>query len=82
MQITWEGDLEDDCSARFQGMLAHCEFLYGPEDFDDEVDVQPTWFVGIYRDCETIFHGTSEGVCPESGEAARRLAEIVMKGQV
>lgn len=74
--IVWTGDLADDCTARWRGLMGRAEKLSDQH-----------WYVGVYRTDmpggepgdDTIYHHLDAKVSPHSGTAARRLAEMVMR---
>lgn len=68
--VTWAGDLDDDCTARWGNLLAHAEAM-------DE----NAWFAAVYLDGaeEDLFHSASDDILPLSGPAARKLCELVMR---
>lgn len=68
--ILWTGDLEDDCVCRWQGMVGHAECL------GDDL-----WFAGVTVEGDDgyLFHACEHDTQPVTGDAARRLCELVMR---
>jgi hypothetical protein len=82
-KLTWEGDIEDDCTLKVGQYLAHCECLsVGLVVRDPETKERfkiESWFVGVYRGKETLFHSGEVGGLITSGELARGIAEAIIK---
>jgi len=68
--IVWEGDLDDDCRARWRGLRAHAEAM-------DE----NAWYCSVrVEDADDdLFHSSTDDVVPITGAAARKLCEMVMR---
>jgi hypothetical protein len=62
----WEGDLDDDCSARWSGFLLRAECME-----------ESVWWWAVYRESgEEIDSSNNHEVVVSSGEAARKAAEV------
>lgn len=90
--VLWEGDLSDDCHATWNGFGAHVECMYAYDPDDHEEDETPndpeSWYCSVWKinpeakvgaDHEQLFHSSGDDIHPLSGEAARRLCELVMR---
>lgn len=69
-EIEWTGDLDDDCVARWNGYMAHCEAL-------DE----RSWYASVSApDGIMLLHTAENDVVCVSGRGARWLCEQIMRG--
>jgi hypothetical protein len=64
--LAWTGDLDDDCVARVDEVLAHTEWMSGPRKGG-------TWYcsVSTTKTADDYLFHTSVGITPTSGDAAR-----------
>jgi hypothetical protein len=71
--LAWTGDLDDDCVARPDGLLAHAEWMSGPRNGG-------SWYcsVSTTKTADDYLFHTSVGITPTSGAAARWLCETVV----
>ena len=77
--IEWTGDLNDDCVARWRGLLAHAEAMNKGVD-KNGMSVE-WWYFAVCREGEEddIVHSTSDEMSAATGEAARRICEVFMR---
>ncbi len=72
--IVWQGDLDDDCHARWRGLGAHAERM-------DE----HSWYCSVWCDGagkKMLFHSSDDDIHPLTGKAARWLCELVLRAAV
>ena len=69
-EIEWTGDLNDDCVAKWRGMLAHAEALNDHQ-----------WFcsVSVDEEAECLFHSVTDDVHHMTGKSARSFCENFMR---
>ena len=68
-QPQWEGDLKDDCLARWSGLLLRAECME-----------EGVWWWAVYRESgEEIDSSNNHEIVILSGEAARKAAEIAAR---
>lgn len=80
--IVWASDLSDDCTATWRGMNAHAECLDVSR--PDDPESSDSWYCSVWaahppRSAEELFHSGSDGIHPNSGAAARRLCEMILR---
>ena len=71
---TWEGDVNDDCTTHFRGLIGRAEWLSGPRRGG-------IWYSAVFRcnEIDAVFHTADRnGIQPRSGDAARWISEVVM----
>jgi len=70
--LTWTGDLNDDCTAELLDSLAHVEHMAGPRRGG-------SWWCALSkRDGTELFNSSELAATIKSGIAARWLAELVL----
>jgi hypothetical protein len=74
-QLSWVGELDDDCGAVAGDLVCHAEHLSGP--FRGGM-----WYCSVSRSGVFHFHTGDSGVRPRSGVAARWLCEIVVRAEI
>jgi hypothetical protein len=77
--IVWEGDLDDDCTARWEGLMLRAEAMSEDKDGHGE-----NWWWAVY-DNEGKKGSSEIAVCPlftDTGRQARRAAERAAKAVV
>jgi hypothetical protein len=70
MEIEWRGDLDDDCTAEWSGLLLRAEWMVGSRWW---------WAVSDLASGEEVDSSNNEGWCDmefASGPSARRAAEM------
>lgn len=72
MTFEWTGDLNDCCACSVGGMWATCEKMSENPDW---------WFACVSRGGEYLLHTSSDDILPKTGQAARRLCELVMRAE-
>lgn len=85
-EIKWNGDLNDDCTAKLGNLMAHCECLGDIICVDNsdgsELDAwrAESWFVGVMnkKTKQYLFHSGEHGGMITGGEVARAIAEAIM----
>lgn len=68
--LGWLGDLSDDCRGAWGEYTAHAE------------DMGDHWWCAVTRGAETVFHSGTAGIIPLTGDAARRLCELVVRAEL
>lgn len=86
IEIKWEGDLDDDCSAKCGPLSAHCELMgeFDTRETSDEVPMScDYWFCAVYEaNGEALFHSGTHGGFIVSGELARGICEAVIRARL
>ena len=79
--IVWTGTLDDDCCARWGGMIAHCEVMYDAKVRVkwDTASTESFWFAAVYRGKRTIFSTADVGGLFVGGHLARATCETIMR---
>lgn len=70
----WYGDLDDDCSANWKGLLLRAEWMDG-----EGTDAYWWWAVSIIETNEILDSSYSHSHSPNSGEEARKYAEAAAR---
>jgi len=70
----WYGDLDDDCSAKWKGLLLRAEWMDG-----EGADAYWWWAVGIIETNEILDSSHNHSHSPNSGEEARKCAEAAAR---
>lgn len=71
--VTWTGDLDDDCSAKWQGMLLRAEWM------DEDRWWWAVFDLATQEEIDSSNRWASLGMTFDSGEAARLAAEAAAR---
>ena len=72
-QLSWSGNIDDDCSYSDNTYSAHAEHLEGP------LGKGGMWYCSLEKDGQQIFHSSDFQLQIRSSEAARWLCETLMQ---
>jgi hypothetical protein len=80
-KIEWTGDPDDDCTARWRGLVLRAEHMScGDDDCDDDPETCKSehgerWWWAVSQDGDEFAGSNVLGQCAADGAQARRLAE-------
>ena len=73
-EICWRGDLDDDCTAEWHGLLLRAEWQYG-----EGADAFWWWSVFSIETGEELESSNYQAHKPNTGEDARKCAEAAAR---
>lgn len=88
-RIEWSGTPEDDCVARWNGLVAHCEVMSDYMVRDECGEPLPRsqqyrsqdWWFAVYRRRECLFTSSDAGGGVTTGSLARAICEHIMRAE-